>query len=49
MHIGQPKGNRICLDCEAIIPLRRVELINAVRCVYCQMAMEQRNKGCKHV
>lgn len=42
------KGNRICLDRKAIIPTQRVKLINAVRCVDCQIALEHHNKGYKY-
>lgn len=41
------EGNRRCLDCDVIIPPKRVELINAVRCVHCQSRREhwQRTTG----
>jgi DnaK suppressor protein len=36
------EGNRICYDCEAIIPAKRVEVVpNAVRCVECQSMAEK--------
>ncbi|EIJ33351.1 hypothetical protein [Thiothrix nivea] len=38
-------GNRVCLECGDIIPVLRFSLINAVRCVDCQSALEKHNKG----
>jgi RNA polymerase-binding transcription factor DksA len=38
-------GNRVCLDCGAIIPVLRISLINAVRCMDCQRAIESRNRN----
>jgi DnaK suppressor protein len=36
------KGNRICYDCEAVIPAKRIEAVpNAVRCVECQSIAEK--------
>ncbi len=34
-------GNRVCLDCEIIIPAKRLEVYpQAVRCVDCQEVVE---------
>lgn len=38
-------GNRVCLDCGAIIPALRISLVNAVRCIGCQEVLEQYNRG----
>lgn len=36
------KGNRICYDCEVVIPAKRVEVVpHAVRCVECQSIAEK--------
>jgi phage/conjugal plasmid C-4 type zinc finger TraR family protein len=37
-------GNRICIECGTIIPPRRIDAINAVRCVDCQQALEQKQR-----
>jgi DnaK suppressor protein len=35
-------GDRICFDCEVLIPPKRVELVpHAVRCVECQSIAER--------
>jgi len=35
-------GDRICFDCEVLIPPKRVELMpHAVRCVECQSIVER--------
>ena len=34
------KGVRYCLDCGEVIPLARVESVNAVRCVACTAQRE---------
>lgn len=38
------EGNRYCLDCAEIIPPKRVEAVNAVRCVYCAQLRERSRK-----
>jgi len=39
-------GVRCCLDCEAPIPLTRLELVpNGVRCTECQAKHEERKKA----
>ena len=35
-------GNRYCLDCGEAIPQKRVQAVDAVRCVYCA---EKRERG----
>jgi DnaK suppressor protein len=36
------EGNRICYDCEMVIPAKRVEVVpHAVRCVECQSIAEK--------
>ena len=37
-------GLRICLDCEELIPIERIRLVNAVRCIYCQSELEKEVK-----
>ncbi len=37
-------GIRVCVDCESVIPKRRVESINAVRCVECARIDEIESK-----
>lgn len=37
-------GNRICLDCGIIIPIQRVNAVNAVRCVDCQSVIEAKQR-----
>ena len=36
-------GDRVCLDCDAIIPLARVYAVNAVSCVGCA-ELEERSR-----
>lgn len=52
-HQQQPKeqpeynsnGLRICIDCNALIPIARIRANeNAVRCVFCQDELEKFNK-----
>lgn len=35
-------GLRICKDCNNLIPIARVQAVNAVRCVDCESAYEGR-------
>lgn len=34
------EGEVLCLDCDDAIPKKRVESVNAVRCIDCQMLQE---------
>jgi len=38
------EGNRRCVDCWALIPLMRIDSVNAVRCVGCQQEKESSEK-----
>lgn len=37
-------GQRICLDCMIPVPLNRVAVVNAVRCIECQTLNEVKAK-----
>ncbi len=38
------EGDRICLDCAAVIPEARIKAVGAVRCIYCAQADEDEKK-----
>jgi len=38
------KGVRCCLDCEEVIPIERVNSVDAVRCIMCQVFHEATQK-----
>lgn len=40
-------GNRCCLDCWVIIPIKRVNSVGAVRCVNCQQEQEINDRNYK--
>jgi DnaK suppressor protein len=37
-------GNRICLECGDDISEKRIQAIDAVRCVFCQQKKEQKER-----
>lgn len=34
------EGKRLCLRCEIVVPQKRIDVVNAVRCIECQMLHE---------